>query len=59
MVITDVTERSSNDRSIFGINHVQTRSCKSVETADKIINTYRTLLTRGMKGCYVYFVIRP
>ncbi len=21
-----------------------------------IKNTYRTLLTRGMKGCYVYFV---
>lgn len=25
------------------------------EIADKIIkNTYRTLMTRGMKGCYVY-----
>ena len=25
--------------------------------ADRVIkNTYRTLLTRGMKGCYVYFV---
>jgi DUF2075 family protein len=25
--------------------------------ADEIIkNTYRTLMTRGMKGCYVYFV---
>jgi DUF2075 family protein len=24
--------------------------------ADEIIrNTYRTLMTRGMKGCYVYF----
>ena len=24
---------------------------------DRIIrNTYRTLMTRGMKGCYVYFV---
>jgi len=21
-----------------------------------IKNTYRTLMTRGMKGCYVYFV---
>ena len=26
------------------------------EKADEIIrNTYRTLMTRGMKGCYVYF----
>jgi DUF2075 family protein len=25
--------------------------------ADAIVkNTYRTLMTRGMKGCYVYFV---
>ena len=28
---------------------------KANELADEIIrNTYRTLLTRGMKGCYVY-----
>ena len=27
----------------------------AVELADEIIrNTYRTLLTRGMKGCYIY-----
>ena len=29
----------------------------SDEEADEIIkNTYRTLLTRGMKGCYIYCV---
>ncbi|MEH6745809.1 MAG: DNA/RNA helicase domain-containing protein [Maribacter arcticus] len=29
---------------------------KPLEKADNIIkNTYRTLLTSGMKGCYVYF----
>ncbi|MFY9116080.1 MAG: DNA/RNA helicase domain-containing protein [Bacteroidales bacterium] len=57
MVITDVTERSSNDRSIFGIKTMFKQDpVKASETADKIIkNTYRTLLTRGMKGCYVYF----
>lgn len=28
-----------------------------MEIADEIIkNTYRTLMTRGMKGCYVYCV---
>jgi hypothetical protein len=29
---------------------------KAMKKADEIIrNTYRTLMTRGMKGCYVYF----
>jgi len=28
---------------------------KALKLADEIIkNTYRTLMTRGMKGCYVY-----
>ena len=28
---------------------------EAAKTADEIIkNTYRTLMTRGMKGCYVY-----
>ena len=28
---------------------------KAMETADEIIrNTYRTLMTRGQKGCFVY-----
>ena len=28
---------------------------KANQVADEIIkNTYRTLMTRGMKGCYVY-----
>ncbi len=57
MVVTDVKERSSNDRSIFGIQTMFRQDPeKATETADRIIkNTYRTLLTRGMKGCYVYF----
>jgi len=30
---------------------------ETLKLADTIIkNTYRTLLTRGMKGCYVYCV---
>jgi DUF2075 family protein len=29
---------------------------KAMKKADEIIrNTYRTLMTRGMKGCFVYF----
>jgi DUF2075 family protein len=57
-VITDVYERSSMDRSVFGIKKMLKEAPeKAKELSDRIIrNTYRTLMTRGMKGCYVYFV---
>jgi len=56
-VVTDVTKRSSMDRSIFGIKTMLKEDPQeATQLADRIIkNTYRTLLTRGMKGCYVYF----
>ncbi len=56
-VVTDVTKRSSMDRSIFGIKKlIQEDPQQATQLADRIIkNTYRTLMTRGMKGCYVYF----
>ncbi len=56
-VITDVAQRSSMDRSIFGIKTMLREDPQEARhVADRIIkNTYRTLLTRGMKGCYVYF----
>ncbi len=56
-VVTDVKKRSSMDRSIFGIKTMLRKDPqKARHVADRIIrNTYRTLLTRGMKGCYVYF----
>jgi len=56
-VVTDVTKRSSMDRSIFGIKTMLKEDPQeAAQLADRIIkNTYRTLLTRGMKGCYVYF----
>ncbi len=55
-LITDVLKRSSNDRSIMGIKKLLMENrLKALSIADKIIkNTYRTLMTRGMKGCYVY-----
>ena len=55
-VVTDVTKRSSMDRSIFGIKTMLREDPQeALQLADRIIkNTYRTLLTRGMKGCYVY-----
>lgn len=55
-IITDVLKRSSNDKSITGIKKlIKENKPKALDIADKIIkNTYRTLMTRGMKGCYVY-----
>ena len=49
-VITDYTKRAKTDNSLKGI-----KSSKNFALADRIIrNTYRTLLSRGQKGCYVY-----
>ncbi len=55
-VITDYKKRANTDQSLKGINQMMiTDPIKAKELADKIIkNTYRTLMTRGMKGCYVY-----
>lgn len=55
-VITDFSQRAHSDKSLSGL---LTKARKGNNTAltqiDQIIrNTYRTLLTRGMKGCYVY-----
>lgn len=54
-IITDVTQRSSNDQSVKGFKSlIAYNRSKALQDADEIIkNTYRTLLTRGMKGCYV------
>ena len=55
-IVTDFTERASTDKSLFGIKKMyKENSEKALKTADEIIkNTYRTLLTRGQKGCYIY-----
>lgn len=48
-VITDPSKEAKSDKS-SGI-----RTCKDKVLADKLIrNTYKTLLSRGQKGCYVY-----
>lgn len=53
---TDPTKRSKQDRTIRGYAK-QANSDPSVpDRVNRIIrNTYKTLMTRGMKGCYVYF----
>jgi uncharacterized protein len=55
-VITDAAKRSSGDSSIKGYKGLlKTNPATAHEKADFIIkNTYRTLMTRGTKGCYVY-----
>lgn len=55
-IVTDVLHRSNNDRSVFGIKKMlKEKPDKAKVLADKIIrNTYRTLMTRGLKGCYIY-----
>lgn len=55
-VITRPDKRASSDRSIHGLPALKRKDPERARTeADAIIkNTYRTLMTRGMKGCYVY-----
>lgn len=55
-VVTDVSKRSGNDNSIKGIKaKIKHNPVEGLKLADRIIkNTYRTLMTRGMKGCYIY-----
>ena len=57
-VVTDYTKRASTDQSIKGLKKLDKENPKEArKRADEIIrNTYRTLLTRGMKGCYIYCV---
>jgi len=58
VIITDVSKRSSMDSSVKGYNKLCKENPELAKTRiDAIIkNTYRTLMTRGMKGCYVYCV---
>ena len=55
-VITDFSKRAKTDQSLKGIKKLYKESPDdAVKRADEIIkNTYRTLMTRGMKGCYIY-----
>ena len=55
-VITDFTKRAKTDQSLRGIKKLSKEDPEMANArADEIIrNTYRTLLTRGMKGCYIY-----
>src|SRR5699024_11800529 len=60
-VKTDHTKRAKTDRSLFGIKKMMKEKPEEAEKlADDIIrNTYRTLLTRGQKGCFVFCTDKP
>ena len=56
-VVTDVTMHPTRDQAVKGLkSKVLKGDSVAIQDADEIIkNTYLTLMTRGMKGCYVYF----
>lgn len=60
-VITDVSKRAKTDQSVKGWKKgMKERPEYMKQKVDTIIrNTYRTLLTRGMKGCYIYCSDKP
>ena len=55
-VTTHPEKRSRQDQSLKGFKKLlQTDRKAAITKADLLIkNTYRTLMTRGMKGCYIY-----
>lgn len=56
-VLVDPSKRARTDQSLKGyIKLLRENEKEAKKKAREIIkNTYRTLMTRGMKGCYVYF----
>lgn len=56
-IVTDYTKRAKTDQSLKGIKQIEKNigEAEAQKIAESIIkNTYKTLMTRGMKGCYVY-----
>jgi hypothetical protein len=60
-VMTDYTKRAKTDQSLRGLNKLlRDNPEEAFRTADAIIrNTYRTLLTRGLRGCFIYCTDKP
>ena len=55
-VLVDPSKRAKDDRSIFGWKKMKNENPYEAKSLLEAIikNTYRTLMTRGMKGCYIY-----
>ena len=60
-IVTDATKRASSDQSVKGLKAMLRQEPERARAlADTIVkNTYKTLMTRGMKGCYVYCTDPP
>ena len=56
IVQTDANQRAKTDQSLKGWKKLsKTDPERAFKLTDELIkNTYRTLMSRGMKGCYVY-----
>lgn len=55
-VVTDFTKRARTDKALYGIKKLAADDPeRAARIADELIrNTYRVLMTRGMRGCYVF-----
>ncbi len=55
-IVTDAAKRDRHDSTVVGYKiALRENPAEALPRADTIIkNTYRTLMTRGQKGCYVY-----
>lgn len=55
-VVADALQRASSDKSVFGYKKMLAEHPEQAKAVGDMIvkNTYRTLMTRGMKGCYIY-----
>ena len=54
-IMTDYRKRAKSDKSLNGLkSKYRTEEDRQRAAGELIRNTYRVLMTRGMKGCYVY-----
>ncbi len=60
-IVAAATKRATSDQSVKGLKTMLKQEPERARAlADAIVkNTYRTLMTRGMKGCYVYCTDAP
>ena len=55
-LVTDYRQRAKTDSSVKGLKKLYRENPEKAKHIERqiILNTYYTLMTRGMKGCYIY-----
>jgi DUF2075 family protein len=55
-IVADASKRASSDQTVKGLKKMRRENPEDARRLGDLIvkNTYRTLMTRGMKGCFVY-----